>query len=102
MTGAGNEINFEAFGARDAADEMANAVITMRNTITEVITTVDAAKGGWQGDAYDACGRACSAFEDEADRVRAILEEIADMVGEGNKGYEVLEAENQDYFTNLV
>ena len=95
------EINFEEFGAQGVADDMGDAVSALRTTINRVIETVAASKSGWQGDASDACGKAASAFEDEADRVKAILQEITDMVGDGNKGYKTMEADNRDYFTNL-
>ncbi|WP_327151646.1 WXG100 family type VII secretion target [Nocardia sp. NBC_01329] len=95
------DINFEEFGAQGVADDMGDAVSALRTTINRVIETVAAAKGGWQGDASDACGKAAAAFEDEADRVKAILQEITDMVGDGNKGYKAMEADNQDFFTTL-
>lgn len=96
------DVNFEEFGARGVADSMGDAVSALRTTINRVTETVNAAKGGWQGDASDACGKAASGWEDEADRVNAILDEITAMVGQGNKGYLEAEAENTNYFTNLA
>ncbi|WP_327112656.1 WXG100 family type VII secretion target [Nocardia sp. NBC_01730] len=95
------DVNFEEFGAQGVADDMGDAISALRTTINRVVETTSAAKAGWQGDASDACGKAASAFEDEADRVKAILQEITDMVGDGNKGYKEMEADNTDFFTNL-
>lgn len=94
-------INFEEIGAQGAADTMAETVTALRTTINRATEAVASAKNGWQGDASDACGKAASAWEDEADRVKVILDEITAQVGEGNKGYKTMEADNTDYFTNL-
>lgn len=96
-----NEINFEEFGAQGVANDLGDAVNALRTTINKVTETVHAAKSGWQGDASDACGVAASAWEDEADRVKAILADITSLVGDGNKGYKTMEADNTDFFTNL-
>ncbi|WP_280438093.1 WXG100 family type VII secretion target [Nocardia carnea] len=96
------EINFEAFGAQKSAEAMVDAVNMLRTTINRVVDTVAGAKGGWQGDASDACGRAAAAFEGEASRVNAILQEIADLVGTGNKTYQDAETDNTELLTNLI
>ena len=94
-------VSFEEFGARGVANDLGDAISALHTTINKVTERVASAKSGWQGDASDACGVAASNWEDEADRVKAILAEITDMVGEGNKGYTNMEADNKDYFTNL-
>lgn len=79
---------------------MADAVVAIRKTINDVTSTVGHAKSSWTGSAYNACVTASSSWEDEADRLKGILQRITDLVGEGNTKYTQMEADNTDYFTN--
>ncbi|WP_405133476.1 WXG100 family type VII secretion target [Nocardia sp. NBC_01388] len=94
-------INFEAIGAKQAADDMVDAVNAIHVTINKVTEAIGHSKGGWGGDAADACGVAASSWEDESHRLKSILNDITTEVGEGNRGYQSMEADNKDFFTNL-
>ncbi|WP_067711899.1 WXG100 family type VII secretion target [Nocardia yamanashiensis] len=98
---AGTEINFESFGAKGVADSMADAVNAIKTTINSVTEAAAAAKGGWQGQAHTAFASAAIAWEDEADRLKGILDNITQMVGEGNTKYSTMDSDNKDYFDNL-
>lgn len=80
---------------------MGDAVNNIRSTIKQLTDAVDSSKGGWQGDASDACGKAATSWDDEASRLNSILDEITQMVGSGNKDYGHMDTGNVQHFTNL-
>ncbi|WP_306360369.1 WXG100 family type VII secretion target [Nocardia sp. CC227C] len=94
------EINFEAFGAKGVAEDMADAVTAIRVTINQVTEAAGAVKRGWEGTANQAFDGAASNWEDEAQRVQSVLNRLTELVGEGNTKYETMEADNEDYFKN--
>ncbi|NNH71873.1 WXG100 family type VII secretion target [Nocardia uniformis] len=96
------EINFQGAEANAAKEEMADAVIAVRITINEVTEAAGAVKRGWQGDANLAFDAVASSWEDEAQRLQGILNQMTETVGDGNTKYQAMEADNEDFFKNAA
>ncbi|MBU3065200.1 WXG100 family type VII secretion target [Nocardia sp. NEAU-G5] len=88
-------------GTKAAQAAMASAVDALRAKIKAVTQAVDAAKSGWQGDAFRACTTAATNWDQEASKLNSILDEITSEVGQGNQAYTGLEGDNVQEFSKL-
>ncbi|MQY24968.1 WXG100 family type VII secretion target [Nocardia aurantia] len=95
-----SQISYDV-SANNAQTEMGNAVDALRAKIAKITQAVDDAKRGWQGDAFAACAKAATNWDDEAKKLNTILDEITQEVGHGNKSYTGLEGDNTQTFTKL-
>ncbi|WP_083883709.1 WXG100 family type VII secretion target [Nocardia higoensis] len=92
---AGGSVSNESQITLGAKNDMGDAVAAIRATIGRVNASVESSRAGWQGDASGACQKAVASWEGEAARLNAILDELTTLVGEGDKAYVNLDADNE-------
>lgn len=85
-----------------AQTEMANSVAAIKKTINDVTASIDAARPGWQGDAFTAANRAADGWSGEAARLNAILDELTALVGQGDTTYVNLDSTNEQDLGRLA
>lgn len=99
---AGQQVSNDAGQTQAAQTDMGNSVDHIRATILRITEAVDAAKSGWQGDAFAACNSAAQNWDDEAKKLNTILDELTGEVGHGNQHYTGLEGDNVQEFQQLT
>ncbi|WP_406272751.1 WXG100 family type VII secretion target [Nocardia sp. NBC_00881] len=99
--GAG-KVHLSEQEAADVVNELINSVDAVRRTIDNIGQDIEAAKGGWQGDASGACQAAAEAWGAEAFALNKKLNQLMETVSEGNQTLTSVDASNVDSFTNLV
>jgi WXG100 family type VII secretion target len=95
------QISQDAGVASSAQNDMADAVAAIRAKINAVTDAVDAAKAGWQGDAFAACNAAANGWDEEASALNRVLDELQQEVGTGRQHYTGMEGDNTQLFTSL-
>ncbi|GAA5067189.1 WXG100 family type VII secretion target [Nocardia callitridis] len=87
-------------GADQAKGDMANAVEGMRFTLKAITDEVHAAKG-WSGDARTAFMAASASWDEEAQKLNALLDRITEQVGAGTAQFKRTDAEGEDEFNYI-
>lgn len=97
-SGDSNAIKSNHDQAESAKNHMADVIATVRATIQKTTTSVDSARGGFQGVAAAAFNQAADAWHEEAGRLNAKLTAIEDQVGTGVAQFRSTDAENEAGF----
>ncbi|MBF6327520.1 WXG100 family type VII secretion target [Nocardia transvalensis] len=92
----------KAAEAAAVVNELLDACDGISRTISNVQSTFDAARAGWQGEAAVAGQKASEDWQSEVKRINDRLDEIKETVSEGNKTLTNVDAENVDALTNLI
>ncbi|WP_084654539.1 WXG100 family type VII secretion target [Nocardia altamirensis] len=89
----GNGVSNSA-AATQASQDMGDTVVAIRTTIDKIQDEVQAAAKGWRGQASKAFNDAALAWDQEARRLKAILDEMGTHVGVGANRLTEMDANN--------
>lgn len=97
-----SQVSLDEAAAAQVVNEFMAAVGAIKNTISGIESDIEAAKPGWQGDASTACAKAAVAWEAEGTRLNNKLDRMTSLLFEGSEKKTKVDAENVDYYTNLI
>ncbi|MEU7217906.1 MULTISPECIES: WXG100 family type VII secretion target [Nocardia] len=80
--------------ADQAASDMGEVVMAIRTTIDKIQDEVQAAAKGWKGEASQAFNDAAIAWDGEARRLKALLDDMGQKVGVGAEKLRAMDSNN--------
>src|SRR5690606_2508914 len=96
------QTSYNASEASAVINEFLEAINGIQSTIRKVQESFDAARSGWEGEAAVAGQKASTDWQDETDRINKKIDEVKEIVFEGNKTYDQVDPTNVDALTNLI
>ncbi|AYF76594.1 hypothetical protein D7D52_25385 [Nocardia yunnanensis] len=95
-------ISNDAAVAKAAQSHMADVVASVKDILRKITDRVDSSKDSFSGDAADAFKAAAIAWDDEAVKLNAALDEFEKKVGAGTDVFSNVDISNKDDFTKAL
>ena len=84
------------------ANAYAAVIDPINKTVTQLQSSVDAAKSGWEGDAYTAFSTFATQLEDKITKVNQDLTRVSEALNSGEKAVSSSDDESTSGFTSLA